>query len=65
MTNAILDLITREQNKCERRRANVAATKEEIKILGDSPARQSKLRRQEAAVKESLDALKKLNAANK
>ena len=61
--NAILDLIVREQTKCERRRACVAATKVEIEILGDSAKLQNKLARQEAAVKESLAALKKLNAA--
>ena len=30
MSNAIMDLIVREQTKCERRRACVAATKAEI-----------------------------------
>ena len=63
MSNAILDLIVREQGKAERRRGCVAATKTEIEIFGDSPKLQSKLARQEAAVKESLDNLKKLNKA--
>lgn len=65
MSNAILDLIVREQGKAERRRAAVAATKAEIEILGDSVKLQNKLARQEAAVKESLAALDKLNKANK
>lgn len=63
MSNAILDLIVREQSKAERRRAAVAATKAEMEILGDSVKLQNKLVRQEAAVKESLDALEKLNKA--
>lgn len=63
MSNAILDLIEREQRKIERRRENVDATKLEIEILGDSVKLQNKLARQEAAVKESLAVLKKLNAA--
>lgn len=63
--SAIFDLITREQAKLERRRSAVAATKEEIKILGDGPKIQAKLARQEAFVKESEAALKKLNAAAK
>ena len=63
MSNAILDLIVREQAKAERRRANVAATKAEIEIFGDSQSLQNKLARQEAAVKESVANLKKLNAA--
>lgn len=63
--SAILDLITREQAKLERRKAAVAATKKEIEVLGDSPKIQAKLARQEAFVKESNDALKKLNAAAK
>ena len=65
MSNPILDLIVREQGKAERRRANVAATKAEIEILGDSQNLQNKLARQELAVKESLATLKKLNAAAK
>ena len=36
MSNAILDLIVREQNKLERRRATVEATKVEIEILGST-----------------------------
>ena len=64
MSNAIMDLIVREQTKCERRRACVAATKAEIEIMGDSVKLQNKLVRQEAAVDESLAALEKLNAAS-
>lgn len=63
MSNAILDLIVREQTKCERRRANVEATKAEIDIFGDSSVLQNKLARQEAAVEESLANLAKLNKA--
>lgn len=63
MSNAILDLITREQAKAERRRANVEATKTEIEIFGDSAKLKNKLARQEAAVAESVDALEKLNKA--
>lgn len=63
MSDVILDLIVREQAKAERRRANVAATKKEIEIFGESPKLISKLARQEEAVKESLAALKKLNSA--
>lgn len=63
MSNAILDLIAREQSKAERRRAAVEATKVEIDVLGDSAKLQNKLARQEAAVQESLDALDKLNKA--
>ena len=65
MSNAILDLIVREQNKLERRRATVEATKVEIEILGGSQNLSNKLLRQEASVKESLAVLKKLNDANK
>ena len=64
MSNAIVDLIVREQSKCERRRATIAATKAEIEIIGDSVKLQNKLLRQEAAVEESLQALEKLNAAS-
>lgn len=63
MSNAILDLIVREQTKAERRRANVATTKEEIAIFGESSALVNKLARQEAAVQESVDRLAKLNEA--
>jgi hypothetical protein len=63
--SAILDLITREQNKLERRKAAVAATEEEIKILGDSAKLQNKLARQKAFVKESQDNISKLNKAAK
>ena len=63
MSNAILDLIVREQNKLARRNDAVAATKAEIEILGDSVKLQNKLMRQEAAVQESLNALEKLNKA--
>ena len=63
MSNAILDLIVREQTKAERRRANVAATKAEIEIFGTSTVLENKLARQEAAVNESVEALEKLNAA--
>lgn len=63
MSNPILDLIAMEQNKIERRRANVARTKTEIEVLGNSAKLANKLARQEAAVKESLATLKKLNAA--
>ena len=65
MSNAILDLIVREQNKLERRRATVEATKVEIEILGSNKNIDNKLLRQEASVKDSLGVLKKLNAANK
>lgn len=60
---AILDLIAREQNKLERRKAAVAATKAEIEILGDSVKLQNKLARQEGFVKESTAAIAKLNKA--
>ena len=63
MSNAILDLIVREQTKAERRRAAVAATKAEIEILGSNRNLENKLIRQEHAVQESLDALDKLNKA--
>lgn len=63
--SAILDLITREQAKLDRRKNAVTATEEEIKILGDSPKLQKKLARQKAFVKESQDNIKKLNAAAK
>lgn len=63
MGNAILDLIVREQGKAERRRANVAATKAEIEIFGESQKLLNKLARQEDAVKESLANLEKLNKA--
>ncbi len=63
MSNAILELIVREQSKAERRRANVAATQAEIQIFGDSTKLQNKLARQEAAVQESVDNLEKLNKA--
>lgn len=65
MSEAILDLISREQMKAERRRKAAAATASEIEILGDTPARKAKLVRQEMAVQESLNALEKLNAALK
>lgn len=63
MSDAILDLILREQGKAERRRAAVEVTKTEIELLGDSPKLRNKLARQEQAVKDSLAAIKKLNAA--
>jgi hypothetical protein len=63
MSDAIFDLITREQAKAERRRANVETTKTEIEIFGDSAKLRSKLARQEAAVQESVDNLDKLNKA--
>ena len=63
MSNAILDLIVREQTKAERRRNNVEATKAEIEIFGESAALTNKLARQEAAVQESIDNLAKLNKA--
>lgn len=60
---AIFDLIAREQSKCERRRANVAATKTEIEVFGESQVLLNKLARQEMAVEESVAALEKLNDA--
>lgn len=63
--SAILSLIEREQNKLARRREALAATDAEIEILGDSVKLQNKRARQEAAIKESQAAIKKLNAANK
>ena len=63
MSNAILDLIVREQTKAERRRANVRATEAEIDIFGTSQNLENKLLRQKAAVDESVAALEKLNAA--
>lgn len=65
MSNAILDLIVREQTKVQRRRAMVAATETEIEIFGDSQKLQNKLARQKLAVQESLDNLDKLNKADK
>lgn len=66
MSNAILDLIVREQGKAERRRAAVEATKAEIDILGDSVTLQNKLARQEQAVQDSVANIAKLQkAANK
>lgn len=59
--SAILELIVREQAKAERRRDNVAATKLEIEIFGESAKLTNKLARQEAAVAESLAALEILN----
>lgn len=63
MSNAVLDLIVREQTKLQRRKDLVATTKVEIEILGDSVKLRNKLARQEAAVKECEAAIKKLNAA--
>lgn len=63
MSNAILDLIVREQTKAERRRANVAATEKEIEIFGSTQTLENKLLRQKAAVDESVANLEKLNKA--
>ena len=61
MSNAILNLIAKEQAKAQRRRANAEATKMEIEIFGETEALQNRLARQELAIKESVDRLEKLN----
>lgn len=61
MSNAILTLIEKRQTKLQRQLDNAAATKVEIEILGDSVALQNKLKRQEAAIKETRAEIKKLN----
>lgn len=63
MSDAILDLIVREQTKAERRRANVRATEAEIEIFGSSQNLENKLLRQKVAVDESVANLEKLNKA--
>lgn len=59
--NKVLELIQAEQNKCTRRRAAIELTQTEIDLLGDSPALQSKLARQQQSLDDSLAKIAKLN----
>ena len=64
MSNAILDLIAREQVKLQRQLKNVETIKVEIDVLGATAARQGKLDRADAAIKETKANIAKLNKAS-
>lgn len=63
--SAIKDLLTREEGKLVRQKANHEATKVEQELLGDSATIRGKLDRQVEAIKQTEANIKKLAAAVK
>lgn len=63
MSNAINDLLAREESKLARQLANHEATKVELEILGDTSKVRNKLAKQENDIKATKANIAKLKKA--
>lgn len=61
--SALIDALAKEQNKLERQLANLAATKEAMAVIGETPRELNKIARQEKAIEDTRANIKKLSSA--